>query len=70
MDKEELMKKLRSKGANYTKILNKYRVLKADLILIKKQLENIANNIYVNQLSDKLNGVVGYHKGGSARNKK
>ena len=69
MKKEELIKKLRIARTNYTRISNKYRVLKADLILVKKQIENIANNIYVNCLTDKLNSSVGYHKGGYSRRK-
>lgn len=77
MNKKELMKlptgklvgKLISTRANYQQLANNYRDLKADVILIKKQLENICNNIQIGPSWDRSRFAVRYYKSGKENKK-
>ena len=62
LSQEQLIERCLALQRNYSIILARYRVLKADILLIKKQLENIANNIiYKGAKSDSR---IYYYKGG------
>lgn len=61
LTKEDLVNKLIRSKTNYNIILSKYRRLKADLILVKRQLTKIVDNIYVGSDFDKGNSLVRYN---------
>ena len=69
LSKEELIDRIHAKHMNYNNILWKYRELKASLLLVKKQLSKIADNIEFTNGFDKGNSLVVYHSGGNIRNK-
>lgn len=64
LSKKQLIKKLLSHNANYYQLRFHYYRLKADILIIKKQLENIANNIVYSQTSSKSSSRINYYKGG------
>lgn len=65
LSKDQLIKKCMAYYFNYTKIRKRYLTLKADIILIKRQLENIAGNIIYNK--DRRFDRLVYYKGGTSK---
>ena len=64
LSKEKLILKINSLKGNLSYIQENYFDLKADVIIIKKQLELIANNINISKKA-KSHSKISYTKGGN-----
>lgn len=67
LDKRSLVNKIFSLYANYQKASYHYRLLKADLLIIKKQLNRILENIQIAGSNNKANAIISYYNGGRLR---
>lgn len=66
--KKELIKIIHNQKSQLGYIRKNYRELKADVIVLKKQLENIVNNICISNI-DRLQHKIRYYKGGNNHKK-
>ena len=67
LDKSLLVNKIFSLYSNYQKISSRYRSSKADLLIIKKQLNRISENIQIAGSNTKGDAIISYYSGGKAR---